>query len=116
MNFNKMGQGSLEYLLIIGVAILVAAVVIFTLIQAVSQGQNTSESNLSDYQKNSFLGKSQIVKSLGYDYAVATIDGVRYYVDVTKSSPVITTVKPADSDELNTYPVEIDLCTDAYCQ
>jgi len=61
MNFNeKKAQGSLEYLLIIGVAILVAAIVIYVVVQAIGGGQDTTVSNLTDAQKGILTGKCEL--------------------------------------------------------
>jgi len=106
MNFNKKGQGSLEYLLIIGVAILVAAIVIYVVVQAIGSGQDTANSGLNDVQMKSLVGQATLAKAKGYDYLHATVGSTQYYANVDTPS-IITTAPPTGYIETKAYVVTL---------
>ncbi|MDD4983306.1 MAG: class III signal peptide-containing protein [Candidatus ainarchaeum sp.] len=49
---DKKGQGALEYILIIGAAVLIAAIVIAILVSAGRSGKDDANSALSEQQKD----------------------------------------------------------------
>ncbi|MDD3159394.1 MAG: class III signal peptide-containing protein [Candidatus ainarchaeum sp.] len=92
MNFNeKKAQGSLEYLLIIGVAILVAAIVIYVVVQAIGGGQDTTISNLTDAQKGILTGKCQLETNPNVTLCATLID-TNYTINCSTTPSNIVTV------------------------
>lgn len=91
---NKKAQGAIEYLLIIGAAIIVIAIVVIALTGILDSGDKVTISTLNDYDD---AQKTLRYPALGYAIKAIAGEITRFFIDVTPKNSQLTEIFPQET-------------------
>lgn len=102
MNLNKTGQGALEYLLLIGGAVLIAVIVIALLISTGSPNNKSTQDNASAAQSSmGSVAIAPIIYSTGCDIAGGVND-----IDIEYNGGILTATLNGASAIITDHPIQ----------
>jgi hypothetical protein len=114
MNLNKTGQGALEYLLLLGGAILVGVIVIMLLISTSSPSNKVANENITSAESNlNSVAVAPIIYSVGCDVSGAVND-----IDIEYNGGLLTATLNGAPANISNHPTQpghakiniVDLC------